>query len=74
MVIEPEKTKTEILLSMWIMLIGAFIIIVCQLLNYMVEIPAFVFAVVVYLFFVIFLFMQYPLTKRFKNWIKTIRQ
>jgi len=74
MVTEPEKTKTEILLSMWIMLIGAFIIIVCQLLNYVVKIPAFVFAVVVYLFFVIFLFMQYPLTKRFKNWIKTIWQ
>lgn len=72
MVIKKE-TQIETLRSMWLMIIGSFIIgsnyILGKIFGDMVF-PAFAFVVIVYFFIGFFIYVLYNPFKRFRCWIR----
>lgn len=70
-----EETKIEILGNMWIMMIGAFIIILCNTFDYFAKnTPAFIFIACVYLIIGLFIYLLYNPFRRIKNWRKDTKQ
>ena len=66
--VEHTSHTIEILRNMWIMLIGAFIIISCNTFDYLVgNTPAFIFVIMIYFFMGFFIYILYNPFKRIKR-------
>lgn len=66
-----DKNITESMRNMWIMMLGAFTIILCNTFDYLVkDTPAFIFVTVIYFFMGFFIFIIYNPFRGIKKWMK----